>query len=284
MSKYLFATILLLLPFVVAAQTTSCVAGYDAIIAGSTNEKLDYIDTYKNCEGIDFTFPVNFVIVTDNGSAGMMTSYRAMEEIVWTLNLYFAAEDQRNTTSKKKLVNFELKSYVRYNRAESIGGDLFNTLNTNSVYRGDVIQQQFNSELSTVIRDPEAINVYIYDSGQDGDIGADRDGHGRYNSGKPYILLDYHRINKRINAAEEHEMGHAFGVAHICNSMISEKTQSSNIMTSEGKYPCEGGIVPVSDQCECTAGKTGKRDNGFTPEQAQVILQNAVKIHDKLNL
>lgn len=284
MSKFLFAMIVLLLPFVGTAQTGSCVSGYDTILSGSTYEKLDYINTYKNCEGLDFTFPINFVVVTNNGSAQRFTSYRAMQEIVFTLNLYFAAQDSRITHRKKKLVNFELKSYTNYNTAAGIGGRLFNTLSRNSRYLGDVIQDQFNSEPNTVMRDPEALNIYIYDSGQDGDLGENRDGHGRFNNGEPYILLDYHRINKRINAAEEHEMGHAFGLTHICNSMIKDKTQSSNIMTSQNKYPCAGGIVPDSEMCQCEAGKTGKRDIGFTPEQAKVILENAVKIHGKLNL
>lgn len=270
---------------VISPDKTVCESAYDACMNGTRDQKLDCIDGYKNCVGIDFTFPVNFVVVTDNGSANTLTTLSAMENIITTLNTYFAAEDCRAANNKKSLVSFELESYLPYAKAKLRGSLLFTQLSAVATYDGDVINDYFNEEGDHLIRNPNAINVYIYDSGLDGDNGDDKTGHGRYNKGRPYILLDYARINTREQAAEEHEMGHAFGLEHICNSMITEGNQSSNIMTTSGKYPPSGGLVPTRETyLTCKGFSAGLRDIGFSPEQARIVLEKAVSIHAKLNL
>ena len=266
------------------SQSIKCDTDYENCMDLSTNQKLNCIDDFKACKNIDFVFPINFVIMTDNGSAKSLTTYSDMENIVTTLNRYFAAEDCRSISNKKKLVTFTMGSYLPYSKAKLRGSVLFRQINTGVDYLGDRINDLFDNEEDELIRDPNAINVYIYDSGLDGDSGPDKTGHGRFNGGYPYVMLDYARINTRDQAAEEHEMGHAFGLTHICNSMIDDNRQSSNIMTSAGKFQGSGGLSSNgSRQIECNH-LGGKRDLGFTPEQAKIILQNAVKIHSKLKL
>ena len=59
-------------------------------------------------------------------------------------------------------------------------------------------------------------------------------GHGRKNGHQPYILLDYERL-PHVQAAEEREMGHAFGLDHICYP-DAKGNSDTNIMASANKY------------------------------------------------
>jgi hypothetical protein len=90
----------------------------------------------------------------------------------------------------------------------------------------------------SLLTDEEALNVIIYDvcgrgAGSDRvlntaddelDCAGPRGGRARANDGNPYIFLDYERALLPRNsattvpsAAEEHEAGHAFGLAHACD-------------------------------------------------------------------
>ncbi len=79
--------------------------------------------------------------------------------------------------------------------------------------------------------DPRAINVYVYDSYAERGGFADVTSHGRRNSNRPYLLLDWERLGHKVQGAEEHEMGHAFGLEHVCAPGAKPKT-STNIMAS----------------------------------------------------
>lgn len=67
----------------------------------------------------------------------------------------------------------------------------------------------------SMIVDDSAINVYIYNSDYPG--GKNFSYGTRNASGRaPYVLIDYHRDDHKGDPAEEHEMGHAFGLGHTC--------------------------------------------------------------------
>ena len=104
------------------------------------------------------------------------------------------------------------------------------------------------------LRDPEAINLYIYDSCEWTAAGPDcsnTDGHARSNwSGdrySPYVLLDLARLQHQDQSPEEHEFGHALGLPHNCDPDIGSTADPSNIMQSQ----CNG------------AGSGGARNQGF---------------------
>jgi hypothetical protein len=112
-----------------------------------------------------------------------------------------------------------------------------------------------NSCSEDALRDPEAINLYIYDSCGWTAAGvpdcSNTDGHGRENpSGdlySPYVLLDLARLQHQTQSPEEHEFGHALGLPHNCDPDIDSQADPSNIMQSQ----CNG------------AGSGGARNQGF---------------------
>ena len=80
-------------------------------------------------------------------------------------------------------------------------------------------------------------------------------------------MLDWERIGHAVQSPEEHEMGHAFGLEHVCEQGASSASHT-NIMASAG------------GDCE---GSGGLRDIGFTEQQIAVILRHARKISQNLD-
>jgi len=73
---------------------------------------------------------------------------------------------------------------------------------------------------------------------------------------RPFVLIDYERLGNKVQSPEVHEMGHAFGLSHVCH--VGAKTSTpTNIMGSK-------------ENCK---GSGGVRNLGFTPEQAAKIRQ-----------
>jgi len=93
----------------------------------------------------------------------------------------------------------------------------------------------------------------------------DATGHGRRNSGRPFVFLDWQRLNHGDQAAEEHEMGHAFGLEHICVPGATRQTPT-NIMAS----------------ADCGKGSGGLRNLGFNEQQTATILRYGQQIRDRL--
>ena len=87
---------------------------------------------------------------------------------------------------------------------------------------------------------------------------------GRMN-GHPTVLIDWVRLNHRYQAPEEHEMGHAFGLPHVCDPGARSNTDT-NIMSS---YK------------DCEGSNGGNRSIGFHPEQVAII-HDRIRQYQKL--
>ena len=147
----------------------------------------------------------------------------------------------------------------------------------------------------TLLTDDSALNVIIYDvcgrdAGPDGVVNSTDDilnctdfknGRARTNSNHPYAFLDYARAlqPRKPNAepdpasAEEHEVGHAFGLHHAC-----ERTGSggSSLCTQSENQSDDTHIM----QSECV--KQGDRNLGFATQARCDFYKNLVVEVDKL--
>ena len=119
------------------------------------------------------------------------------------------------------------------------------------------------------LRDPFAINFYIYDAYQwDGTAAAADPGNTDNLGGSvrlgivdiPFVALDVERLLHRDQSPEEHEMGAAFGLQNSCDPSITSLTQDSNVMQS---------TCGVSGQSE------GARNVGFGADQIAGIMKRA---------
>lgn len=120
------------------------------------------------------------------------------QSIIDTLNERFISEDN------ERLVRFRLKSYTTWN--DILGAGLENDPCVSYIqtsgddFKSKVFNDHFGgkdeessacacSPSGTIIRDMNALNFYIYDDVEN-DVG-----HGRRNSGYPWVIVDIDRIN-----------------------------------------------------------------------------------------
>lgn len=181
-------------------------------------------------------FDVHFAVITKNQEAQCMATYAQLRKEVDILNKYFV------TDRGKPIVTFRFKSAHMYDEVRNLNCPLVIDAN-NEHYNGDKWQDNFNRCTHYQVRDPHAINIYIFDS-HDGAC------HGRRNSNCPYIFFHYKRLNHTGQSPEEHEMGHCFGLGHECGYGLRVR-DNSNIMTSKS-YLCP----------KHNAGKNARRSGG----------------------
>lgn len=205
-------------------------------------------------------FDVHFVVLTGNPEAHRVATVEQLRREVDILNRFFVTE------RREPLVRFRFKSAVTHGEARDSAcalrevGDQARPLDTDHVAR------LFNACDDPRIRDGAAINFYVYDAYAPGPGFRDATGHGRRNGNRPFVFLDWRRLNHGDQAAEEHEMGHAFGLGHECVPGATRGT-STNIMAS----------------ADCGKGGGGLRDLGFNGQQAATILQYARQIAQRLH-
>lgn len=211
-----------------------------------------------HAETVYENFDVHFAILTSNPSAQMVATLTQMQEEINILNNYFVKED------RSPVVKFRFKSLSFYNDVKSSTCSFVSTVNSATPYDSDGWATLFNNCNDPKVRDKNALNLYIYDGYSEVNGFNEADSHGKRNSNRPYVMLDWQRINHNIQSPEEHEMGHAFGLEHVCAPEATYNT-STNIMTTS-----------------CSGSSGGKRDIGFNTEQVSTIMYYVPLIKAKL--
>lgn len=204
-------------------------------------------------------FDLHFAVITKHSAAHGVATLAQLKKEVDILNTHFVAED------RKPIVTFRFKSAAFYGEIRHSHCEFAGLGDTDVPYDSTRLAALFNACDDPKVRDPRAINFYVYDSYDSRGARADTTGHGKRNSNRPFILLDWERLDHRDQSPEEHEMGHAFGLGHECAPGAKRET-STNIMAS----------------AECGRGSAGRRDIGFSPAQARTILDYARKIQERL--
>ena len=196
-------------------------------------------------------FDVHFAVITARPEAARAATHAALRREVAILNRRFVDAEGR------PVVRFRFKEARVFDEVRGSSCRFVALGDSREPYDSDGWAEAFNACADPKVRDPKAINFYVYAS--DGTC------HGKRNSGRPYVLIDWVRLGHQGQSPEEHEMGHAFGLDHVCVPGAKMET-STNIMASS----------------ECGQGSGGRRDLGFTAEQVGVIRERAGQIAKRL--
>ncbi|MFO7611948.1 MAG: hypothetical protein R6W99_05595 [Clostridia bacterium] len=201
-------------------------------------------------------FDIHFVLLTNRAEGLEKADKDLFENEIAILNQYFVTE------GRKEIVRFKYRSGHFYDEIKNSSCRFIKEVaDAETYYDHKRLKQLYNECNDRKVKAPHAINIYIYDSYSPTDGFADKTSRGYNNSGRPFLMLDWERIGHKIQSPEEHEMGHAFGLRHICVKDASRDSHT-NIMAS-------------SANCE---GSGGLRDIGFTDKQVAVILRHARNI------
>ncbi|MDG2223710.1 MAG: hypothetical protein P8L85_20185 [Rubripirellula sp.] len=205
--------------------------------------------------------PVHFCVLTKNPTASQLATMDQCRQECEILNHNFRSSDGH------ALVEFSFKSFSSYAQIRNTQSDLIQYGDSVEPYDSNRVARAFNQCKDTQVRDPNAINFYIFDSHSDGPKFSDRTSHGKRNSNRPYLMLDWQRLGNNDQNAEAHEMGHCFGLGHVGVPGAS-KNSPTNIMTSAGEQ----------------FGSGGARTHGFTEAQIALILYHAKRTSRRLGI
>jgi hypothetical protein len=167
----------------------------------------------------------------------------------------------------RALARFTFQGFSAYADMADSDSELLRFGDSNVPYESGAVARAFNACTDARVRDRRAINFYIYNSYSPEKRFQDDTSHGTRNSNRPYLLIDWTRLDNRGQNPGAHEMGHAFGLEHVGVPGATMGTET-NIMTSVG----EG------------FGSGGTRNLAFTEAQAAVILYHAKRTHQRLGL
>ena len=198
------------------------------------------------------TFDVHFCVITRNPNAHRAATENQCRREVDILNRKFRTRDN------KAIVRFRFKGVSSYRQVSTLLCNFVALGDSTQAYDSDRYARLFNACSHTAVRDPHAINFYIYDSHSASAGFADKCSHGKRNANRPYVLIDWQRLNNQEQNPEPHEMGHAFGLGHVGVIGAAVGTPT-NIMTSNREE----------------FGSGGNRELRFTPAQAAIIRYHA---------
>lgn len=192
---------------------------------------------------------VSFIFTAPSLEARKFDNEKQMRKEIHILNQYFV--DQNNN----KIFKFKPYHYYSYQNLTQRKCDLTNQLNQPKTFNPNLIPAAVQRCFPH--RNSKEVFFIIYDAYTEKLKYKDVTSWGFRNQGQPFILIDWERLNYQIQAATPHEMGHAFGLQHVC-SPNATKTTPTNIMSSY----------------DCKLGSGGLRNLGFTTEQLHIILQS----------
>lgn len=192
--------------------------------------------------------PVTFVFTTNTPEATKFDNYQQMRKEIKILNKYYV-DDKNN-----KIFKFKLHRYIPYEEFSKLHCDLKQQINQPYPITTETIPASVNTCFPKRTASKEVI-VFIYDAYSTKWKFEDVTSRAFRNNGRPFVLLDWNRLNYNIQAGSVHEMGHVFGLKHVCAPKATKRTPT-NIMAS----------------AECKLGSGGLRNLGFTPIQLHTIL------------
>jgi hypothetical protein len=205
-------------------------------------------------------FDVHFAVITKNPKARRAASIAQFQKEIEILNRYFVSD------KGEKLIQFKYKSSSSYEEIKNSACSFIALGDTTFDYDSNSWAELFNECNDISIKDPHAINFFVYDSWSKEEGFGDMTSHGKRNFNKPYVLIDWERLDHNIQSPEEHEMGHAFGLDHVFEKGAKINSDTNIMASSEG---------------DDTSG--GKRNIGFNEEQVKMIREYAKKIQKRLN-
>lgn len=206
-------------------------------------------------------FDIHFVVMTQREGIENKTSVPQLKKEVDILNEYFIGA---NGVHPVKFRYKGQRAIQELNDSSCI--EFLRLVDSAATFDWDRWTDMFNSCSDPRVVDPHAINFYIYDAYNREDGFKDRTSRGRNNGSRPFIFLDWERLNHQTQSPEEHEMGHVFGLVHVCAEGATLDTPT-NIMASR----------------DCGKGSGGRRNIGFDEGQMKIIQQKARLISKQLN-
>ena len=201
---------------------------------------------------------VNCVVLTKNKQAKNIATLAQCKKEVKILNQFFV------TQKGKKLINFTFQSFANYSQIKDSPCEFIKYGDTKNYHQNEVKKLYWACKDKRV-RSPHAINFFIVDSYSKKEGYGNRDSHGKNSGNHPFILIDWERLGHKEQSPEEHEMGHAFGLPHICEKGASFHSDT-NIMASAGNC----------------VGSGGNRKIGFNQKQVSIIKKHLKLVKKRL--
>ncbi|WP_043973390.1 MULTISPECIES: metalloprotease [Acinetobacter] len=192
---------------------------------------------------------VSFIVTSNRPEVQALDNKAQMNKELAILNQYFVDENNH------KIFTFKIHHYYSFQEFSKRKCDLANQLSQSKV----IIPAKLPSAVNACFprRKSKEVLFIIYDAYSEKLKDADITSWGFRNQGQPFMLIDWKRLNYQTQAASIHEMGHAFGLGHVCSPKAT-KTTPTNIMSSY----------------DCHLGSGGLRNLGFTTKQVNTMLNN----------